>query len=114
MKRMLSYSSIAHAGYMLLALLSPAYMGASAILFYSVAYGISSMAAFIIIHIIQTQTGTDEAIGFTGLAQKIKCLHLLLPLACYHFQEFRSQLVFSENFIYSLLQLKVAMFCWFV
>ncbi|HAP01219.1 MAG TPA: NADH-quinone oxidoreductase subunit N, partial [Bacteroidetes bacterium] len=41
LKRMLAFSSIAHAGYMLLALLSPAYIGAGAILFYSLAYGIS-------------------------------------------------------------------------
>ncbi len=81
LKRMLAYSSIAHAGYMLLALLSPAYIGASAILFYSIAYGLSSMSAFIIIHIIQTQTRTDEAIGFTGLAQKNKTLAFIAAIS---------------------------------
>lgn len=81
LKRMLAYSSIAHAGYMLLALLSPAYIGASAILFYSVAYGIASMSAFICLHIVQSQTNTDEANGFTGLAQKNKSLALLTAIS---------------------------------
>ncbi len=81
LKRMLAYSSIAHAGYMLLALISPAYVGASAILFYSVAYGIASMSAFICLHIVQTQTNTDEASGFTGLAKKNKSLALITAIS---------------------------------
>ncbi|MEI7803424.1 MAG: proton-conducting transporter membrane subunit, partial [Bacteroidota bacterium] len=81
LKRMLAYSSIAHAGYMLLALLAPAYIGASAILFYSVAYGIASMSAFICLHIVQTQTNTDEVSGFTGLAQKNKPLALITTIS---------------------------------
>ncbi len=81
LKRMLAYSSIAHAGYMLLALLSPAYVGGSAILFYSLAYGISSMSAFISIHIIQIQTGSDEINGFTGLAKKNKMLSLITAIS---------------------------------
>ncbi|MEI7802387.1 MAG: NADH-quinone oxidoreductase subunit N, partial [Bacteroidota bacterium] len=81
LKRMLAYSSIAHAGYMLLALLAPAYIGASAILFYSVSYGIASMSAFICLHIVQSQTNNDEASGFTGLAQKNKSLALITTIS---------------------------------
>ncbi len=81
LKRMFAYSSIAHAGYMLLALLSHDYLGGNAILFYSIAYGISSMSAFIIIHIIQTQTGTDEAMGFAGLVHKNKTLAMITAIS---------------------------------
>ena len=78
---MLAYSSIAHAGYMLLAILSPAYIGASAILFYSVAYGVASLSAFICLHIVQSQTNTDEASGFIGLAQKNKALAIITAIS---------------------------------
>ncbi len=51
-KRMLAYSSIAHAGYMLLAVLSLEKTSASSLLFYTTAYGASSLLSFSIILII--------------------------------------------------------------
>src|SRR4051812_31852082 len=51
-KRMLAYSSVAHAGYMLLALLAGNRYSGSAILFYTAAYSIGSIATFCIVNII--------------------------------------------------------------
>ena len=46
LKRMLAYSSIAHAGYMLVAVWSGTQEGAGAVLFYLLAYGLTTLAAF--------------------------------------------------------------------
>src|SRR5262249_54047960 len=48
-KRMLAYSSIAHAGYMMAALVVGGKTGLSAVLFYSVAYAFMNMGAFAIL-----------------------------------------------------------------
>ena len=45
-KRMLAYSSVAHAGYMLLALLSLNHGAASSLLFYTTTYSISMFSCF--------------------------------------------------------------------
>ena len=46
LKRMLAYSSVAHAGYLLVAVATGTAQGSSAVLFYLVAYGLTSVAAF--------------------------------------------------------------------
>ncbi|CAN5712458.1 hypothetical protein BH24GEM1_BH24GEM1_17260 [soil metagenome] len=46
LKRMLAYSSIAHAGYMLVAVWAGTHAGAGAVLLYLLAYGLTTLAAF--------------------------------------------------------------------
>lgn len=46
LKRMLAYSSIAHAGYLLVAVASGPGQGSAAVLFYLAAYGLTTVAAF--------------------------------------------------------------------
>jgi NADH-quinone oxidoreductase subunit N len=46
LKRMLAYSSVAHAGYLLVAVAVGSTRGTAAVLFYLVAYGLTSVAAF--------------------------------------------------------------------
>ncbi|MEW4285837.1 NADH-quinone oxidoreductase subunit NuoN [Priestia koreensis] len=67
MKRLFAYSSIAHAGYVLVAfaVLSPFMM--DAIWFYLLAYLFMTVGAFTVIHIIQQQQGNDGIISFAGL-----------------------------------------------
>ena len=48
-KRMLAYSSIAHAGYLLAALWPASWLGVSALTFYLFGYGLTSIAAFAIV-----------------------------------------------------------------
>ena len=48
-KRMLAYSSVAHAGYLLVALSAGTTMGSAAFIFYLVAYGLMTLAAFAIL-----------------------------------------------------------------
>jgi NADH-quinone oxidoreductase subunit N len=70
-KRMLAYSSIAHAGYMLVGLIAANQAGKGAILFYLVAYGITNLAAFGLLAGLATRDRPhDEVRDFTGLGRE--------------------------------------------
>lgn len=65
-KRMLAYSSIAHAGYILIALVAGTENGISAALFYFAAYAVMNLAAFG--GIIALGNGTRERLTFADLS----------------------------------------------
>ncbi|HNP47985.1 MAG TPA: NADH-quinone oxidoreductase subunit N [Bacteroidia bacterium] len=69
-KRMLAYSSISHAGYMVLAILAMNQSASSSLMFYATAYSISSITAFAILLLVSHQTGSDEIRSFNGLAKQ--------------------------------------------
>jgi NADH-quinone oxidoreductase subunit N len=58
-KRLLAYSSIAHAGFVMTGLLAFDRVGISAVMFYVVAYGFSTIAAFAIVSLVRE--GGSEA-----------------------------------------------------
>ena len=66
-KRMLAYSSIAHAGYMLLPLLAMNEYAQGSLFFYAVAYSLSSLAAFTVLILVSGQ-GDETREAFRGLA----------------------------------------------
>ncbi len=67
-KRMLAYSSIAHAGYLLLALLSANDLGKSAVLFYLLTYAVTNLGAFGVIALVESSTRpNDQVRDFAGL-----------------------------------------------
>lgn len=68
MKRLLAYSSISHAGYMLLGIISINAISAGALLLYSVAYSIATIAAFGIIILVREARQNDDIVTFNGLA----------------------------------------------
>jgi NADH-quinone oxidoreductase subunit N len=51
-KRMLAYSSIAHAGYLLVALTAASTMGATAFLYYLVVYTLMTMGSFAVVYLV--------------------------------------------------------------
>lgn len=63
MKRMLAYSSIAHAGYMLLGIASATYVSINAIAFYLIAYAFMNIGAFAIITSIEKGESIDTYKG---------------------------------------------------
>ena len=71
MKRLLAYSSIAHAGYILVALVATAYgatLGASAFLFYLLAYTLATMGAFgVVIALGQAGERNQDLQDYAGL-----------------------------------------------
>ncbi|MBI4372501.1 MAG: NADH-quinone oxidoreductase subunit N [Candidatus Omnitrophica bacterium] len=70
MKRLLAYSSIGHAGYLLMAAATGTLLGIEALLFYLVAYAISNLTVFLIVTITNRDLGNGEIASYRGLAKK--------------------------------------------
>jgi NADH-quinone oxidoreductase subunit N len=69
-KRMLAYSSIAHAGYILVAFAAGTTLGAAAVLFYLAAYVLMKIGAFLIVtHLGQQEEKKLTIREYSGLAQ---------------------------------------------
>jgi NADH-quinone oxidoreductase subunit N len=68
LKRMLAYSSIAHAGYMLMGFVVLTNEGLEAMLFYIVAYYLMNIGAFLVVMIVANDTGSEDIEAFRGLA----------------------------------------------
>ena len=68
MKRLLAYSSIAHAGYALLGFVVFAASGLEAVLFYLAVYYTMNLGAFWVVMIITNATGREDLDAYRGLA----------------------------------------------
>src|SRR5947199_727626 len=67
-KRMLAYSSIAHGGYLLVALISANDIGKGAVLFYLLAYAATNLGAFGVIALLDTaERPNDQVRDYAGL-----------------------------------------------
>lgn len=80
-KRLLAYSGISHAGYMLLAIISLQGSTDSALFLYSAGYAVASLAAFAIAITVFKATGTESISGFNGLGKKNPMLAAGLTMA---------------------------------
>ena len=69
-KRMLAYSSISHAGYLLFSLVVLTANSASNVLVYAAAYTFASIVAFAVLILVKQQTGSDSIDSFNGLGKK--------------------------------------------
>ena len=70
-KRMLAYSSIAHAGYVLVALTARSQVGTAAAMFYLAAYALMNIGAFAVVSYLSGRGERYQNIeDFSGLAQK--------------------------------------------
>lgn len=81
LKRMLAYSGIANAGYVLIALAVANESTSGYILYYLAAYGIASIIAFSIYSVVKEQTQIDSIDGLKGLFTNNKLLTLALAVA---------------------------------
>ena len=92
LKRLLGYSSIAHAGYLLLGVAafagdianrqSPiANAGAAAVLYYLSGYLFTTLAAFTVIALVMRHLDSEDIGGLAGLSQRSPLLALTLTLA---------------------------------
>jgi NADH-quinone oxidoreductase subunit N len=73
-RRLLAYSAIAHAGYMLVAILAHSQIGLSALMYYAVTYGLTTLGAFGVVSVVQQQTGSDRLADFAGLSRRAPVL----------------------------------------
>lgn len=80
-KRMLAFSSISHAGYMLFAIVALGSMSGNAIFVYTTAYSIASVIAFAVLILVKRQTASDNFDSFNGLAKRNPFLAFTLTIS---------------------------------
>lgn len=73
-KRLFAYSSIAHAGYILVALASMNFIMFDAIWFYLLAYLLMNLGAFAVIQVVTEKSGTTRIADFAGLYKRSPAL----------------------------------------
>lgn len=85
MKRMLAYSSISHAGYMLLALVALNEGSTPSVLFYSMSYSVSTIAAFTVLHVVLSSGMADDISSFNGLVKRSPLMAISMLIALLSF-----------------------------
>jgi len=79
-KRMFAYSSIAHAGYILVALTTLSSNMVYSIWFYLLAYMLMNLGAFAVIQVISAQSGGERIADFAGLYRRSPVLAVLMGI----------------------------------
>ena len=80
-KRLLAYSSIAHAGYALIGLVALSQFGAASLVFYLAAYVVTNLAAFAVVILFARSAGSEEIADYAGLSRRSPGLALALMVA---------------------------------
>ncbi|MCX6066331.1 MAG: NADH-quinone oxidoreductase subunit N [Chloroflexi bacterium] len=80
-KRLLAYSSIAHAGYALIGLVANNQLGVTGVIYYLLAYILTNLAAFGIIMAFGRVTGSDEIRAYDGMSRRSPYLGLAMLVA---------------------------------
>jgi NADH-quinone oxidoreductase subunit N len=80
-KRMLAYSSISHAGYLLFSLIVLSAKSENNVLVYAAAYTFASIIAFAVLILVKQKTGSDSFESFNGLGKKNSLVALSLTVA---------------------------------
>jgi NADH-quinone oxidoreductase subunit N len=69
-RRLIAYSAIAHAGYMLLGILSHTDQSLSALIYYAITYALTVLGAFGVVAVVEEETGGDTLSDFAGLSRR--------------------------------------------
>ena len=81
LKRLLGYSSIAHAGYLLMGVAALSGAGQAAVLYYLSGYLFTTLAAFMVIVLVMRHLDNEDISGLAGLYQRSPLLAATLALA---------------------------------
>ncbi len=80
LRRLLAYSAVAHAGYMLLAIVAHTQQSLEALLYYVTTYALTTLGAFVVISVVEAQRGSDQFIHFDGLSRQAPVLSFCLAI----------------------------------
>lgn len=80
-KRLLAYSSIAHAGYALVGVVAGTRFGIEAVVYYLIAYVLTNLAAFGIVAAFGRVAGSDEIRAYDGMSRRSPYLALAMLVA---------------------------------
>jgi NADH-quinone oxidoreductase subunit N len=70
LKRLLAYSSIAHAGYALMGIAANSFVGTQAVMVYMLAYLIMNLGAFLAVIVVERFSGSPSIFEFRGLGHR--------------------------------------------
>ncbi len=79
-KRMLAYSSIAHAGYMLLGVVVADQTGIAAVLYYTAIYMLMNLGAFFVVIYVKNAFDTEEIEDYKALGYKAPLLGVIMTV----------------------------------
>ena len=94
-KRLLAYSSIGHAGYLLMGVaalaafgsgelsLDRSHLATNAIMLHIVAYGVTNMAAFLVVSTVANSVGSESVSAFAGLGKRAPGLAMVMAVALF-------------------------------
>jgi len=80
MKRLLAYSSIAHAGYIMMGVVALSAEGARALMIYLLAYVFMNLGAFLVVTLIHREDGTFDLRDYPGLYRRAPFLTLAMAV----------------------------------
>jgi len=80
-KRLLAYSSIAHAGYAMIGVVAFSQLGAASVVFYLAAYIVTNLLAFGIVMAFSRVTGLEEITDYAGLSRRNPFMALMMLAA---------------------------------
>jgi NADH-quinone oxidoreductase subunit N len=69
-RRLIAYSAIAHAGYMLLAIVSHNEQSLASLIYYAITYGLTTIGAFGVVAVVEQGTGGEKLSDFAGLSRR--------------------------------------------
>jgi NADH-quinone oxidoreductase subunit N len=80
LKRLLAYSSIAHAGYVLMGVVALSQNGARGMMVYLLAYLVMNVGAFLVVTLVHRQDGTFDLRDYPGLYRRAPLLTVAMAI----------------------------------
>lgn len=77
-RRLVAYSAIAHAGYMLVAMIAGTPQSLAALLYYVFTYALTTVGIFAVVDVVERNAGGDSMESFSGLSRRAPGLALCL------------------------------------
>jgi NADH-quinone oxidoreductase subunit N len=81
LKRLIAFSSVAHAGYALIGVVALSQLGAASVVFYLAAYILTNLLAFGIIMAFSRVTGLEDLKDYSGMSRRNPALALMMLAA---------------------------------
>ena len=80
LKRLLAYSSIAHAGYMLMGFAAMNKIGFDSVIFYLFIYMLMNIGAFLVVQVVYNKIGTDAIVKYRGLSRAMPFASIMMAI----------------------------------
>ena len=80
LRRLLAYSAVAHAGYMLLAFAAHTQQSLAALLYYVATYSLATLGTFAVLQVTEAHIGNDSLADLAGLSRRAPFLSVCLAI----------------------------------